>query len=46
MEWTGQSILSWLRIMDDRGQRAVIAPDAPVGVPQRRLSIMGTSYRS
>ena len=34
-EWTGQSVS--LRIEDDRGRRAVIAADASVGVPQRRL---------
>ena len=30
-------------IADDRGQWAVIAADVSVGVPQRRLSVMGIS---
>ena len=35
---------SLLRTADDRGQWAVIAADASVGVPQRRLGITGISY--
>ena len=38
-EWTGQSMSSLLRIVDDRGRRAVIAVDASVGVRRRRLAI-------
>ena len=42
-EWTGQSMSSFLRSADDRGQLAVIAVDASVGVPQRRLDVTGIS---
>ena len=42
-EWTAQSMLSLLRITDDRGRWAVIAADATVGVPQGRLDVVGIS---
>ena len=43
-EWTGQSMSSLLRIAIDRGRWAVIAADESVGVPQRRLCVMGISW--
>ena len=42
-EWTGQSMSSLLCIADDRRQWTVKAVDASVGVPQRRLGVMGIS---
>ena len=40
-EWTGQLMSSLLHTADDRGRWAVIASDASVGVPQRRLGVTG-----
>ena len=42
-EWTGQSTSSFLCIGDDRGRWAVIAAEASVGVPQRRMGVTGIS---
>ena len=42
-EWTGQSISSMLRIADDGSRWAAITAEASVGVPQRRLGVMGIS---
>ena len=38
--WTGQSVLSLLRIADDRGRWTVITTDASVGVPKRCLAVL------
>jgi len=40
-EWTGQSMSSLLRVAEDRDRWATIAAEASVGVPQRRLGVMG-----
>ena len=42
-EWTGQLLLPLLRIADDRSRWATIALEASVGVPERRLGVMGVS---
>ena len=42
-ECTGQSMLSLLRIADDRSRYAAITAEAPAGITQRRLGVTGIS---